>query len=114
MRMMMKASFPIDAGNKGVTDGTLPETVMKFVETMKPEASYFIAEGGQRTAILVLERAPGNLAPLPRAVFSIIKRARSASPAESRSSVPARPAGTGWAWKVCGRVPNPFTRSNTT
>ena len=43
MRMMMKVSFPVEAGNEGVADGSLPETVMKFVELMKPEASYLVA-----------------------------------------------------------------------
>ena len=37
MRMMMKVSIPVEAGNRGVTEGILPKTVMGFVEQMKPE-----------------------------------------------------------------------------
>jgi hypothetical protein len=53
--MMMKVGFPVEAGNKGVAEGTLPATVMKFVETMKPEASYFVAENGMRTGIFFFD-----------------------------------------------------------
>lgn len=40
MRMMMKV----------VKEGILPKTVMGFVEQHKPEAAYFVADGGKRTA----------------------------------------------------------------
>lgn len=63
MRMMLKVSIPVDAGNKGVKDGTLPKTVMGFVEQMKPEASYFTAEGGKRTAIFVFDLKDPTMIP---------------------------------------------------
>ena len=50
MRVMMKVSIPVEAGNKGIKDGLLPKTVMGFVERMKPEACYFGPEDGRRTA----------------------------------------------------------------
>ena len=55
MRMMLKASFPVEAGNKGVKEGILPETVMRFVEQMKPEASYFFPDGGLRTGLFFFD-----------------------------------------------------------
>lgn len=55
MRMMMKVRIPVAAGNKGVQDGTLPKTVMAFMETHKPEAAYFVAEGGKRTALFFFD-----------------------------------------------------------
>lgn len=55
MRMMMKVSIPIEAGNKAIKEGSLPQIVGKFVETYKPEAAYFVAETGQRMAIFVLD-----------------------------------------------------------
>lgn len=51
MRVMMKVSMPVEAGNRGVKEGILPKTVMRFVEEMEPEASYFFPEGGLRTAL---------------------------------------------------------------
>jgi len=63
MRMMMKVSIPVEAGNKGVKEGGLPKTVMAFVEQMKPEASYFIAEGGKRTAFFVFDLKDPTMIP---------------------------------------------------
>lgn len=50
MRVMMKVSMPVKPGNRGIKEGILPKTVMKFVEEMKPEACYFGPENGKRTA----------------------------------------------------------------
>ena len=55
MRVMMKVSIPVEAGNKGVAEGILPQTVMGFVEKVQPEAAYFIAEGGNRTALFFFD-----------------------------------------------------------
>ncbi len=66
MRMMMKVSIPVEAGNKGIQDGILPKTVMEFVEKMKPEASYFTPDGGKRTAFFFFDLA--DPAMLPSAV----------------------------------------------
>ena len=60
MRMMMKVSIPTDAGNKGVKDGSLPKTVMGFVERMKPESCYFTAVAGKRTAFMVFDLKDPN------------------------------------------------------
>jgi hypothetical protein len=55
MRMMMKVSIPVAAGNRALKDGSLPKTMMGFMEQHKPEAAYFITEDGRRTAIFVLD-----------------------------------------------------------
>lgn len=63
MRMMMKVSIPVEAGSKGIKDGSLPKIVMTFVEQMKPEASYFTAEGGKRTAFFVFDLKDPSMIP---------------------------------------------------
>lgn len=55
MRMMMKASIPVEFGNVCIKEGTLQRTVVRFVEKYKPESSYFISEGGLRTAIFFFD-----------------------------------------------------------
>ncbi len=64
MRIMMKASFPVEAGNKGIKEGILPRTVMGFVEQMKPESCYFFPEGGKRTAIFFFDLKDPALMPV--------------------------------------------------
>ncbi len=53
MRILMKVSIPVEPGNKGIKDGSLPKTMMSFVEEMKPEAAFFVAENGKRTGFFV-------------------------------------------------------------
>jgi hypothetical protein len=61
--MMMKVSIPVEAGNKGVKEGLLPKTVMAFVDQMKPEACYFTALDGKRTAFLVFDLKDPSMIP---------------------------------------------------
>jgi hypothetical protein len=63
MRMMMKVSIPVEAGNRGIEEGILPKTVMEFVEKMKPEACYFTPEGGKRTAFFFFDLADPTMLP---------------------------------------------------
>jgi len=63
MRMMMKVSIPVEAGNRGVKEGMLPKTVMGFVDSMKPETCFFTAEGGHRTAFFVFDLSDPTMIP---------------------------------------------------
>jgi hypothetical protein len=51
MRMMLKVTIPVEAGNQAVKDGTLPRVMQNTTERLKPEAAYFLAEDGKRTAL---------------------------------------------------------------
>lgn len=55
MRMMMKVSIPVQAGNKTIKAGVLPKTMMQFVEQHRPEGVWFTAEHGNRTAFFVFD-----------------------------------------------------------
>jgi hypothetical protein len=63
MRVLMKVSIPVEVGNKAIKDGSLPKTVMGFVEQMKPEASYFASEGGKRTAFFFFDLKDPTMIP---------------------------------------------------
>ena len=52
MRMMLKITIPVEAGNKAIKDGTLSRIIQGTLERLKPEAAYFLAEEGKRTALL--------------------------------------------------------------
>ena len=82
MRVMMKVSIPVGAGNKGIADGTLPKTVGEFVETMKPEASYFLAEAGNRTALFFFDlKDPTDIPSAAEPFFMILDASIELTPA---------------------------------
>jgi hypothetical protein len=61
--MLLKVCIPVEAGNKAIRDGLLPKTVMSFVEQMKPEAVYFHAEHGKRTALFFFDLKDPTMIP---------------------------------------------------
>ena len=52
MRFLVKVTMPVEAGNASAEGGF--SAIPKILEQQKPEAAYFIAEGGKRTALLFL------------------------------------------------------------
>ena len=55
MRFLLKCSIPVEAGNASIRDGSLPQKIQSILEDLKPEAAYFTAEGGKRTAFLIVD-----------------------------------------------------------
>ncbi|MEU1181291.1 hypothetical protein ABZ464_27320 [Streptomyces sp. NPDC005820] len=57
MRMMMKASMDTERANELIRNGTLGKLIQESLEQIKPEAAYFTADGGRRTAYLFFDMA---------------------------------------------------------
>ncbi len=55
MRFLMKVNIPVESGNAAAKAGKLGATIQSIVAEQKPEAVYFAAEGGHRTAFIFLE-----------------------------------------------------------
>src|SRR5271165_3323938 len=56
MRMLLRVSIPVDAGNAAAKAGTLGPTIEKILADLKPEAAYFLADDdGQRSASIVFD-----------------------------------------------------------
>jgi hypothetical protein len=55
MRTLLKVTIPVEAGNKGVQDGTIQKVVGETMERLRPESAYFFAEDGKRAAIFVFD-----------------------------------------------------------
>jgi hypothetical protein len=49
----MKVSIPVEAGNAAAKEGF--KVIQSILEQQRPEAAYFIADGGRRTAILIVD-----------------------------------------------------------
>ena len=56
MRMLLRVSMPVEAGNAAAKAGTLGATVERILADLKPEAAYFFADDdGQRSASIVFD-----------------------------------------------------------
>jgi hypothetical protein len=54
MRFLIKVSFPVEAGNAAAKkDGF--KVIQTILEQQQPEAAYFIADGGRRTGLLIMD-----------------------------------------------------------
>ena len=53
--MLAKITIPVEAGNTAINDGSLPKTVQSMLDELKPEAAYFSAADGQRTAFIFFD-----------------------------------------------------------
>lgn len=52
MRFMVKVLWDVAKGNELARKGTLGETAELILQELKPEAAYFVADKGKRSAIL--------------------------------------------------------------
>jgi hypothetical protein len=57
VRFLVTATWDIEAGNALAKSGKLGSTVQAILEDLQPEAAYFTANQGQRTAVLVVDLA---------------------------------------------------------
>jgi len=55
MRMMMHATFPHEPFNTAVKDGSVGAKMKRILDEQKPEAAYFTAYGGRRSAYLIVD-----------------------------------------------------------
>jgi hypothetical protein len=55
MRMMMKVSIPVEAGNTAAVKGTLVSTIQQILADLRPEAAYFSSDNGTRDVFVVLD-----------------------------------------------------------
>jgi|ERR1035437_9010910 hypothetical protein len=56
MRMLLRVSIPVEAGNAAAKAGTLGPTIERILADLKPEAAYFFADdNGQRAGSIVFD-----------------------------------------------------------
>lgn len=60
MRMLIRIEPGLEAANKAVKDGSMQRALQHAHEQLKPEASCFLPENGQRTAYFFCDLADGS------------------------------------------------------
>ncbi|MGY9074413.1 MAG: hypothetical protein ACKVHU_15860 [Acidimicrobiales bacterium] len=55
MRMMLLARVPVEAGNTGLSDGTMPAAFQEVMAMVKPEAVYIGPDEGQRCVMMFFD-----------------------------------------------------------
>jgi hypothetical protein len=64
MRMLLRVSIPVEAGNAAVKAGTLASTIEKILAELKPEAAYFFADDeGRRCGAVVFDMKDASQIP---------------------------------------------------
>jgi hypothetical protein len=61
MRFILKASMPVEHGNASAKQGF--KALPQILDELKPEAVYFYAEHGRRTALLILDLPDASAIP---------------------------------------------------
>lgn len=90
MRMMMKVAIPVQAGNKSIAEGALPKLMMSFIEQHSPEATYFVAEGGQRVALFFFDlKEPSDIPVVAERFFMDLDASIELTPAMSPEDMSA-------------------------
>ncbi len=54
MRFLVKVCMPVEKFNAAVLDGTAGQKIKAAFDATKPESAYFYEEGGERTAMLIV------------------------------------------------------------
>lgn len=70
MRTLLKVICDVEAANKAISDGIMGQVIDSVVETIHPEASYFLAENGKRTAVFVFDlKNPSDIPKIAEPLF---------------------------------------------
>ena len=57
MRFMVKVMWDVEKGNELARKGTLGKIAQSILDEIKPEAAYFVAEEGNRSAMNLSKKA---------------------------------------------------------
>lgn len=105
MRMLMKVSFPVEAGNAAARNGSLGTTVKGILDELKPEAAYFVAnEFGQRCGYIVFDmKEPSQIPSIAEPWFLAFNAGITITPAMTPQDLANAGSGIEQAVKTYGK-----------
>ena len=90
MRVLLKASVPVEVGNEAARNGKLAATMQAILEEQKPEAVYFLPENGNRTVLVFLDlESPGQIPKIVEPWFLAFNASVELTPVFTPEEIPA-------------------------
>lgn len=90
MRTLMKVQMDTEAASEAIRNGTMQTTLQTAMEQLRPEAAYFTAQDGMRTAFIVFDlREPAQIPTIAEPLFSPLKAKIDLSPVMNLDDVQA-------------------------
>jgi hypothetical protein len=63
VRCLLKVELCVETANAAIRDGSFGKTIRSILDDLKPEAAYFLASNGKRTAYLFLNMQDASQIP---------------------------------------------------
>jgi hypothetical protein len=90
MRTLMKIQMDTEAASEAIRNGTMQTTLQSAMEQLSPEAAYFTAQDGLRTAYIIFDlREPSQIPTIAEPIFMPLKAKIDLSPVMNLDDVQA-------------------------
>jgi hypothetical protein len=90
MRMLLKVQMDVEAASRAIKDGSLNATMDRVMEQIQPEAAYFTAIDGKRTALIFFDlKEPSQIPSVAEPFFMALNASVEFAPAMTRDDVRA-------------------------
>lgn len=90
MRTLMKVQMDTEAASEAIRNGTMQATLQSAMEQLSPEAAYFTAQDGLRTAFIIFDlQEPAQIPTIAEPLFQPLKAKIDFSPVMNVDDVQA-------------------------